>query len=162
MPDRCTASWHNRRQASAIRRAGLRVLRRCAHLSPTQCQRLQRRSRAAQNRSSNPPSWPFPHWCSRTKQRVERPAALLFSRSLLPNQVILRRNYLPASVLALPSIGELIPTIERTALSLSAQMQHSGDHVHVAEVVQLHPFVARPFDVIRACNAPDDITASHH
>lgn len=42
--------------------------------------------------------------------------------SLLRNQIILRRYYLPAIVAALPGIRELISPVERTLLSLSPEV----------------------------------------
>jgi hypothetical protein len=41
-------------------------------------------------------------------------------------------------------------------------VQHAGDNVHVTEIMDLHSFIARPFDPIGPGYAPDHIAPIHN
>src|SRR4051812_37270390 len=78
------------------------------------------------------------------------------------NQVILRRNYLPASIRALPGVSELISSVESASTAAAAQVKDSCDYMHIAEIVHPHAFVARPLDAIRPVHALDHLSPVHH
>src|SRR6266404_773271 len=80
---------------------------------------------------------------------------------LFRNQIILSRDNLPTPITTLPRIGELVSFVKSALLPSSAKVQHPGNDLHVAEIVNPHSFVARPFDAIRASHALDHITAVH-
>src|SRR5437763_844756 len=61
----------------------------------------------------------------------------------------------------LPRIGELVPPVEQTLLSLSFEVQYPGDDVYIPEVVELHTFVSRPLDVLGAGHTLHHVSASH-
>src|SRR3954467_3823950 len=171
MPARCSASSRNRPPAFAIRRADPHARPRCALPPPTSRRLRPSKSPGVRRHLSyrlpgydSPPCTPGGRPRSKRRQLApldsfQNPTVV---RGLLGNQVVLRRNNLPPSVTLLPSIGELVSTLECLALLVAAlQVQNTGNHMDVAKIVELHSFVSRPLNSVRSGDALDDVTSAH-